>query len=379
MLRPSSFSLPDHMRMRTALAVSACVLTVWSAAFEMTWSAGSIAIVSLELSLLVLSIWLPRCSMAAFLIVDSVNSLLPFHLGMPSLFGVLLALGMLAYDTTDMIAAAVTAAMILVQAAQTVLYDDMPGLDIHNLPSFVVMFSLMALLGRSCRWMEERSAMAARMARAEEHIADMQRKAAIADRIHDAVTGDLSALVQLSRRQLYSDDDESWRLAERYAVSALENMHKVIDQLEDDGIDKGVQPISWAKGIRNIHTVFEQCDERLRGQGYIGKTTFAVRGQPSNVTEADVDMIVSILRECCANIIRHGSAGGEYMCSVSIDSIGCDITQTNMIDDTKTTVLPGGHGLSYWRDRLDSINGRLDVVVDNGQWGVHAWIPFATD
>lgn len=120
----------------------------------------------------------------------------------------------------------------------------------------VGMYAMVLLLGRTLSWSEKTTQKSFEAAQNKNRLQELESRARIADAIHDAVTGDLSAAAFVAQRHIGGNssgpgvaadpanattttatttaDAEDWRQINEYILSALTNVHRVIDELNMD-------------------------------------------------------------------------------------------------------------------------------------------------
>ena len=158
----------------------------------------------------------------------------------------LYAYGLLAYSTNIIIAAALFTYYIA-----TILLISPPGPG-TNPVSMISMYAMVLLLGRALSWSEKTTRKRFEAAQNKNRLQELESRARIADAIHDAVTGDLSAAAFVAQRHVAgvsgspsaaaggpvsaadAADAEDWRQINEYILFALTNVHRVIDELNMD-------------------------------------------------------------------------------------------------------------------------------------------------
>lgn len=86
-------------------------------------------------------------------------------------------------------------------------------------------------------------------------------------------------------------------------------------------------------------------------------------GQTNLLTENVLSMC---LKEAVTNVVKHS---GASMCTVKIDSSRTDFllkVKDNGVGIPDSARNCGGHGLQGMRERLEFVNGSLDIVNDDG-------------
>ncbi|KFI49341.1 hypothetical protein [Bifidobacterium biavatii] len=375
-MRDGIMRMLRRMPARTWPSILLAAVTVWWLLFERV-SGVQIAASCVQAALLLASIRFPVGALVLFLLVDAV--LTPLGVVTFALPGALYSIGMIAYCTSDIVAVAIIIAMSMQQTAQTAfLYDSASGLDWRNYPTFIAMYALSAMFGVVLRRNKQYYAMLRRNERIQARIDAMDRNLYTAMQIHDAVTGDLSSIVQMSRRaQRHATDDAEaeWHTVEQLALKALSSVHQVIERLETGG-EAPSEPANVKEAIARIQEETDRCEALLAKQGFVGHATLQQIGYPTDVPAASIDVIIMLLRELSANIIRHAAPGSRYQISVLVNVSGCDVSSVNPATrPDEEAEFPGGHGLAQQRAAVERAGGYMSAIVDNGEWLFHAHVP----
>lgn len=182
-----------------------------------------------QIVLLVFAYWHPKVALSTFLVVSVLADALVVDFRMYSLYGIVFAAGLLAYETSNAVAVVRVIALTSVQLIDTLI----PGYDLRlrNVPSFTLIYVVAVLIGRGLRWRERRFERDWQAERDRAQAEQMRRNAEIADRIHDAVTGDLALAAVMKQQEMERDDcpnrDLLVQINERVQM-ALANVHRVI-------------------------------------------------------------------------------------------------------------------------------------------------------
>ena len=188
------------------------------------------------IALLLLSSLFPKSTSVLFLVIAEFGSYCVPGANANSLPGILYALGLLSFETSNLVALLLFAFFTLDELFNAVM-------RIHsntNPVAIIAMMGMVALFGCALRWNEmiTNSRMEAEQAKAR--LREMESRNRIAEAIHDAVTGDLSAAVFVAQRHTGADSDingqdaKDWKQINDYVRSALANVHRVIDELDMD-------------------------------------------------------------------------------------------------------------------------------------------------
>lgn len=301
----------------------------------------------------------------------------------------LYAYGMLAYSTNVIIAAALFTYYVV---ATLLISPPGPG---TNPVSMISMYAMVLLLGRALSWSEKTTRKRFEAVQNKNRLQELESRARIADAIHDAVTGDLSAAAFVAQRHVggvsgspsaaatspvSAADAEDWRQINEYVLSALTNVHRVIDELN---MDVTVLPgDADGEALANLlRTTMDDGDRRLRKLGFeITSIRHCAGGKPSASRET-AELANNLLREIYANIARHAAPGSKVDLSVMLRPNAIEITQINPMKeeiagaDGHDNELPGGHGLASFKKQLESHQGALTTSAQDGSWTLFTYIP----
>ncbi|NMM94730.1 histidine kinase [Bifidobacterium sp. DSM 109957] len=236
------------------------------------------------------------------------------------------------------------------------------------------------LMGRAMqRWMIEKEEMSARFAleKARMRLAQQEQNNALARRIHDSVTNDLSAILLLTGQLSDSASAESVRIGiDEHARQALNHVHEVIDLLNLDmnGHSEDLS-VHHMQGVKSLREICDQKDKDLSRQGIQG--TSAVMGDVLLSDERE-EFIADLLQELYTNILRHCSGGvDEYSVVVKLSVDGVRVIQTNTCANGARHMegVRSGRGLSLYQQAAQSLGGHLQTGFEDGTWMLNCWIP----
>ena len=183
---------------------------------------------------------------------------------------------------------------------------------------------------------------------------ELQRRE-IASELHDNLAHDLALIVLHSEKELLqgSGDGENLGIvvsAARRSGSHLRNLMNLLS-------------VSSPNALLGLEQVWIECVSALRAANF--EPDVEVLGDVRGIRPAVGDALARVAREATNNIVRHGDPQGT--CDLSL-RISPDLTHMSF---TNTTAHPEGAwrlGLSGIRDRINAINGTMDVTNDAGTW-----------
>lgn len=364
--------------------------TVYGVYYEPPTDISGVVWIAMLVATLVVSPLFPKSMSVAIIVIAYAGDLLTSYASSGnSLPTHLYAYGMLAYSTNVIIAAALFTYYVV-----AILLISPPGPG-TNPVSMISMYAMVLLLGRALSWSEKTTRKRFEAAQNKNRLQELESRARIADAIHDAVTGDLSAAAFVAQRHVggVSDspsaaatgpvsaaDAEDWRQINEYVLSALTNVHRVIDELN---MDATVLPgDADGEALANLlRTTMDDGDRRLRKLGFaITSIRHCAGGKPSASRET-AELANNLLREIYANIARHAAPGSKVDLSVMLRPNAIEITQINPLKEGIAGVdghddeLPGGHGLASFKKQLESHQGTLTTSAQDGSWTLFAYIP----
>lgn len=274
------------------------------------------------------------------------------------------------------------------------------GTSNSNPVAIIAMVSLVLMLGCGLRWNATMTASRAEAEQAKTRLREMESRNHIAEAIHDAVTGDLSAAAFVAQRRIDAlsggddgdgsastdgddgknaderrDELDKWTQVNDYILSALTNVHRVIDELdmdvtvlEEDADGKAFSDL--------LKATMADGDRRLRALGFDITSILHVAGGAPSASPSLAGIANDLLRETYANIARHAQSGSKADLSVILKPNAVEITQINQERAFPTEGMrPGGHGLAYFGKQLESHGGKLETTLHDGEWTLFAYLP----
>lgn len=338
----------DHPKLWHPIRITIVVITVWWILFCLllapTDNPAAIVWTIIEIAVLLLSPFFPKSMSLLFLIMSQSGPWLIPGADVNSLPGILYTFGMLAYETNNLVALLLLAYSIGDQLFRQLVL----GTSNSNPVAIIAMVSLVLMLGCGLRWNATMTASRAEAEQAKTRLREMESRNHIAEAIHDAVTGDLSALT---------------------------NVHRVIDELdmdvtvlEEDADGKAFSDL--------LKATMADGDRRLRALGFDITSILHVAGGAPSASPSLAGIANDLLRETYANIARHAQSGSKADLSVILKPNAVEITQINQARTTETDrTQPGGHGLAYFSKQLESHGGKLETTLRDGEWTLFAYLP----
>ncbi|MBT1162639.1 MULTISPECIES: sensor histidine kinase [Bifidobacterium] len=322
-------------------------------------------------SAIALTIPFPIPASCCIFVVDILVTMLSGS-GPTTMWASLLAIGLIAYHSS---AGIICATVVCACLAQYVMMQLPTPRDVgrESMFFFGLMFFFAAFAGRALHWREEAFQHRLQTERFRHREQIMEANNHAAQEIHDSVTGDLSLIARTAQRQIRigSQEREQWEAVERYAMEALTDVHRVIEQLASTNDDANEQPRSdVAVSIRRL---IDDNEQRLHDAGFNGRCTFNVDDDAAALPDGRRTIAIGLIREIYANIIRHGNPNESYELSVVWNVRGIEITECNTVASQDD--LTDGHGIVQYRQSIERIGGVLDCERNGGEWVTFAQIP----
>ena len=248
-------------------------LLIWTTlSYQQPTSAQVVNVIHAVLALLTL--FYPRaCPLICFVLLQVTDYVFGGYDNECGLYGVLFSLGMLSYETNDLYALGLALEISLSQAVETTLFNG-PGYNFRAYPVFVIMFALVAMFGTALRKHGEKAQAQWAAERAQYDNARLKRDAEIVSQMHDAVTSDLSLASLQAQQQMLDEnnpDAAQWKQTNDHIISALQNVHHVIDYIkEGDHADQVAQSGQDTDLVCRIRQEMERNGKALESMRFKG-------------------------------------------------------------------------------------------------------------
>ena len=182
---------------RFTIMLIVLVWTAYGVCYEPPTDISGVVWIAMLVAALVVSPLFPKSMSVAIIVIAYAGDLFTSYASSGnSLPTHLYAYGLLAYSTNVIIAAALFTYYIA-----TILLISPPGPG-TNPVSMISMYALVLLLGRALSWSEKTTRKRFEAAQNKNRLQELESRARIADAIHDAVTGDLSAAAFVAQRHV---------------------------------------------------------------------------------------------------------------------------------------------------------------------------------
>lgn len=218
------------------------------------------------------------------------------------------------------------------------------------------------------------------LAEAHRRVAAMSRDMALATRLHDTVTNDLSYVITVASTGLMDAEDAAHRQTLNAVIErsqdAFAKTHEIIDVLSNPEQRQDPQYPTYTLR-KELESGAEMEKGRLQRLGLFGSCT--VHGVDTSLQiQPDIhEEIIGLASETFANLRRHCTPPSDYIVIMDIQDHTFTLTSMNTMNGSTTPRLQtSGKGLRMHRDIIASIGGKLTFAPDHGTWTLHAEIPF---
>lgn len=232
------------------------------------------------------------------------------------------------------------------------------GLFLKQLPFVIIIWISVILLPFSIYNRKARGQLEEKLEDANKRISDLvklEERQRIARDLHDTLGQKLSLIglkSDLARRLVYKDPEQArseLKDVQQTARTALNEVRKMVTQMRGIRLKEEIIRIKQVLKAAEIDCLFEQDHVAL-----------------SNVSLLIENILSMCLKEAVTNVVKHSDA---TICSISIEQTENDITMI-IKDNGKGHVaeedLSKGSGLSGMKERLEFVNGTLDIQSENG-------------
>ncbi|MDP4162520.1 MAG: sensor histidine kinase [Bacillota bacterium] len=230
-------------------------------------------------------------------------------------------------------------------------------LFIKQLPFVVIVGISIILLPFSLRHRQERGQLEDKLEDANKRIAEfvkLEERQRIARDLHDTLGQKLSLIglkSDLARKLIYKDPEqarEELKDVQQTARTALNEVRKMVAHM---------------RGIRLKDEILQVKQILKAAQiDFVSDDDFTL----SNVSLLTENILSMCLKEAVTNVVKHSGASS---CHVSIEQSANESVIT-VRDDGKFDVteenFSKGNGLAGMRERLEFVNGRLDILTGKG-------------
>jgi signal transduction histidine kinase len=221
--------------------------------------------------------------------------------------------------------------------------------------------------------LEQRALRAEREAQRERRLATAEERSRIARDLHDSAGHAINViLVHAGLGRLRATQDagarETFQTIEDVARQTVSEIDQLVAAMREDAPEPDVEP---PPGLAALDALVQR--HRAAGLDVTSTTHGDRRSLPPSVDRG----AYRILQEALTNTARHGNGSAEV--DIAFGPGALELTVANPIRTNGTARQSGGgHGLIGMRERAVLLGGSLDTTARNGQFRLHARLPFAS-
>ena len=204
----------------------------------------------------------------------------------------------------------------------------------------------------------------------------------IAREMHDLVAYSMS---QTALRAQRAAADPSYPVAaqqefaaiESTATDALHELRLVLRALrsnEDEHTDHELTAAGLGTVVLDLEESVRAVADDLSASGY--SVTYQCRGD-GHYTRLQAAILSRVLREMSSNVLRHADHDQPVTITLSQDAHKARLVVTNGVLSSHHRFPSSGMGILGMQERLSTIGGSLDTLMDNGTWLTSASIPLS--
>jgi signal transduction histidine kinase len=256
----------------------------------------------------------------------------------------------------------------------------------------LVFVAYIAVVGWGTLIQANRALISSLRERAERAEADQARRVAearagerarIAREMHDVLAHRLSLLATYAGAIAYRPDappEQVSRAAEVVrsgAHQALDELREVIGVLRDESLPDLTTGRSPLPGIAGLPELIEES--RAAGTRIsVGGEAWPTAGVPTGMPDAAGRTVYRVVQEGLTNARKHAPGEPVSVTLSGISGTGLDVSVINRLASARTAVsVPGtGTGLIGLTERLELAGGKLDFHASDGEFLLHAWLPW---
>jgi signal transduction histidine kinase len=151
----------------------------------------------------------------------------------------------------------------------------------------------------------------------------------------------------------------------RLVLRALRNKDENTDRASITGL--GAVVLDLEESVRAV------ADD-LSASGY--SVTYQCRGD-GHYTRLQAAILSRVLREMTSNVLRHADHDRPVTITLSQDTNKARLVVTNGVFSPHHRLPSSGMGILGMQERLSTIGGSLNTLIDNGTWLASASIPLS--
>ena len=203
----------------------------------------------------------------------------------------------------------------------------------------------------------------------------------IAREMHDLVAYSMS---QTALRAQRAAADPSYPVAaqqefaaiESTATDALHELRLVLRALRSNEDERTDHAHTTGLGtvVLDLEESVRAVADDLSASGY--SVTYQCRGD-GHYTRLQAAILSRVLREMSSNVLRHADHDQPVTITLSQDAHKARLVVTNGVLSSHHRFPSSGMGILGMKERLSTVGGSLDTLMDNGTWLTSASIPLS--
>lgn len=351
---------PSRWTIGLAALFFCLTLGIWISAtvaipgYSLPWTPTALLACGLHLTSLAVFSVLPKQASYCIIAIFFIDCVFTSDYAAIQCYGVLLALGYIAYSEPWRHSSVTLLCPITACAISTYIHHEM----LAQLFTSITCICLAYTAGFSMRLIAQKH-----YRQRNQTLRKMQQeREALASTLHSAVTNELTSIILLCEQQsqngaMHTDTT----IIEQQARLALSNAQQTICALHGATVE---QTLHTADTVQE-YTVFQ--DALLAAAGFHGSST-CVTHTAYILDRNLIDKALIILKEIYANIARHCPQDGTYSVHVNCYESRIDIQETNPYAENAARRFTSGHGLRNIRQITRRTAGLYSATIDNHQW-----------
>lgn len=331
-------------------------MTVAFPGYSFPWTPTALLACGLHLISLAAFSVLPKQASYCIIVIFFIDCVFTSDYATIQCYGVLLALGYIAYSEPWRRSCAALLCPITACALSTYIHHEL----LAQLFTSITCFCLAYAAGLSMRVIAQRYRKQHNQTLREVQ----QEREALANTLHSAVTNELTSIILLCEQQSQDGAPHTdTAIIEQQARLALDNAQQTICTLH--GMVANQALLTLTPATVQEYTVSQ--DALLAAAGFHGSSTCVIHTAHA-LDENLVGDVLTILKEIYANIARHCPKDGTYSVHVSCYGSRIDIEESNPYTENAVRRFRFGCGLRHIQRIVERTAGLYSATINDHQW-----------
>ena len=204
----------------------------------------------------------------------------------------------------------------------------------------------------------------------------------IAREMHDLVAYSMS---QTALRAQRAAADSSYPVAARHEFAAIEStaadsLHELrlvlraLRNNDNERTDRARITTGLGAVVLDLEESVRAVADDLSASGY--SVTYQCKGD-GRYTRLQAAILSRVLREMSSNVLRHADYDRPVTITLSREANKARLVVTNGVSSSHHNLPSSGMGILGMKERLSTIGGSLNTLMDNGTWLTSASIPLS--